>query len=345
VAEVAEAGSDALAYAASLGYEVSVAQLARWRRAGLLPRPRQQSLGRGRGTASVYPAGTTAQLVALCQMRAEERRLDRLAFWLWWDGFAVDLAVIRDVLADDARTLDDEIRQARSGDAQRDASAKPRRGMARASQLALSTIVGSQPWPAEPGPAVINWDMGSGPPSLDDLGALMGRLIAAEIGGSRSLETLVTDAADEELARARDRARTVLSVMRVTLAPMAWLYGRRASAFKTMNRILSGLSPTDCAGLVTAMLIIAPHVSAEVLASMDTGVEPALATELQQILAIRDRVPGAAQVITPKVIRAFLHGSDSVRFYMPTIEKFAADHRREIDSVLASFGTGPDALE
>ena len=52
----------------------------------------------------------------ICQIKDEERRLGRVAFRLWWEGFAVDLAVIREQLASAMDPLEDEIRKAGAGE-------------------------------------------------------------------------------------------------------------------------------------------------------------------------------------------------------------------------------------
>src|SRR5438445_768462 len=72
----AERADDLIALAKASGFHVTKTQLARWHRAGLLPRPvRRQGLGRGKGTISIYPAGTGTQLLALLVIRTRERGL------------------------------------------------------------------------------------------------------------------------------------------------------------------------------------------------------------------------------------------------------------------------------
>lgn len=73
------------------GVEVTPDQLVRWHKRGLLPRPRRQPLGRGRGMESRYP------LIALPQAYATRllldvfpRDLDSVGWCLWCFGFPVD---------------------------------------------------------------------------------------------------------------------------------------------------------------------------------------------------------------------------------------------------------------
>ncbi|MBO0779968.1 MAG: hypothetical protein J2P37_14185 [Ktedonobacteraceae bacterium] len=77
------------------GYIISSTQLVRWHRAGLLPRPRQLPLKGTRGTCSLYPSGTSEQLLLLCELRTTERRLSHLAWQLWLMGYPVNLSLIR----------------------------------------------------------------------------------------------------------------------------------------------------------------------------------------------------------------------------------------------------------
>jgi hypothetical protein len=53
--------------AAREGVRISEHQLRRWRQAGEIPRPTRRWLGRGRGSASTYPAGTAERLVAVAR--------------------------------------------------------------------------------------------------------------------------------------------------------------------------------------------------------------------------------------------------------------------------------------
>jgi hypothetical protein len=106
-----ETREELLALTKDRGYEVSAPQLARWHRAGLLPGPKQRSLGKGRGTQTVYPPGTEQQLLRLCQIHfdGEEKRLLYVGWRLWWEGYDTSTKPVRAFLSRVARGLDEEI--------------------------------------------------------------------------------------------------------------------------------------------------------------------------------------------------------------------------------------------
>lgn len=84
-----EPASQVLSSANILGFSVKPAALARWHREGLIPRPIQQTLKVGHGTVTLYPSGTSGQLVALCRVRRSSRSLDDVGFRLWLAGYPV----------------------------------------------------------------------------------------------------------------------------------------------------------------------------------------------------------------------------------------------------------------
>lgn len=88
----------------STGFIITKTELARWHRAGLLPRPQRRSLGRGRGMVSVYPPGTTDQLLALCTIHHSEKRLPYVAWRLWWAGYDVPMSYAQQFLEEAAAT-------------------------------------------------------------------------------------------------------------------------------------------------------------------------------------------------------------------------------------------------
>ena len=72
------------------GFVVTTEQIARWNRAGLLPRLHQHGLGRGHGSEIQYPVGTGDQLIALCFFHSKFRKLSVVGWYLWLNGFEVE---------------------------------------------------------------------------------------------------------------------------------------------------------------------------------------------------------------------------------------------------------------
>lgn len=90
-----EKSTEVLLLAQQQGYALSAHQLVRWHRAGLLPRPQQSPLKGTRGTCSLYPPGTSEQVLLLCSLHTRERRLAHLAWQMWLAGYRVDDRLIR----------------------------------------------------------------------------------------------------------------------------------------------------------------------------------------------------------------------------------------------------------
>jgi hypothetical protein len=333
VADGKESREHVIAYASGLGYPVTPAQLARWHRAGLLPRPSQRSLGRGRGTMTTYPPGTAAQVVALCQIRDDERRLDRIAFRLWWAGFTVDLAVIRKQMQAVLRSIETDLQ--RSADdpppCTHGIDAVMRRSFGQHRIAAMMTAAQRSPTDAN---ELIAWNS-PWPPSLDHMADSIGQLVANRIIGVPSADVLA-HATDEDLVLARERARSLLAMLRDVLAPLAWLYGKSGAAFRVMDRLLGSLAPADYVGVVVLMVLLAPAIPPAALAALDAGSEPQLAEDLRLVLAIRDQVPGAADVFTPMAVRGLLRNKEAAGRHRPAIEAFVTAHPQEIDAVLST---------
>lgn len=79
--------SEIITYARSEGVRVTRDQLKRWRRAGLFPSVERRGLGRGRGTASLYPPGAERWAVDLARALEGKRNLAEAAWSLWLKGY------------------------------------------------------------------------------------------------------------------------------------------------------------------------------------------------------------------------------------------------------------------
>lgn len=76
--------------AARQGFRISPRSLWRTSRRGLTPKPYIRSLGRGRGKTTIYPFGTTAQVIAHARLQKRfGRNHKRIGWELWQQGFEV----------------------------------------------------------------------------------------------------------------------------------------------------------------------------------------------------------------------------------------------------------------
>ena len=84
-----------MAQASKANVRVSGSQLHRYQQEGLIPPPRQQHLGRGKGTKTLYPHGTAEQLTTLCKKLKEKRSLKEACWDMWWNGRSISERPIR----------------------------------------------------------------------------------------------------------------------------------------------------------------------------------------------------------------------------------------------------------
>jgi hypothetical protein len=333
-----ETRQEVLASAGDAGFAVSAAQLARWHRDRLLPRPRQQALGRGRGTTTVYPANTATQLVALCRIKSEVRNLDLIAFELWWEGFPIDAERIRPAVRRVAEELDAEI------PAGPDTGRRPPRGslqavvsrhigrqrtsdIAEAVRLAAQERQGSLPELEEPDEV----------PTLDEVAQRTIPLVGYLLAGTPAAQ-VVTDATDAELIAARDKAKYVLGLFRDWAGLLGWLFGRRGDAFRLFADVEQHLGPDELPGVIVAILMLErslPPGSLQFLS--DQPANPILLRQLQAVTALREQVPGAAEVFTPAAVRAVLRNKEAARRHSRNIEQFMDANRDEVGRVIESL--------
>lgn len=87
-----------LGVATAADHKISRHQLKRWRRAGLLPRPRIEHREGVRGSRSWYPAWTAEQLLAVARLHLSVHRLDALRIAVWWERRWVEPGALRTAL-------------------------------------------------------------------------------------------------------------------------------------------------------------------------------------------------------------------------------------------------------
>ena len=84
-----ETADQVLAKVRAKGQKISRAQLTRWHVFGVVPRPIQRPRKGVRGTDTVYPYGTTEQVLAAASFMKERRTFDDLRVELWLMGFDI----------------------------------------------------------------------------------------------------------------------------------------------------------------------------------------------------------------------------------------------------------------
>jgi hypothetical protein len=98
--EAWEGRAQLLRAAHAAGLELSGPQLGRLHRAGLVPSPRTRALGRGKGTASEFPPGSTERLLSVLEVQKQQPRqkLSTIAWRLWWEDGGQAPAAARELL-------------------------------------------------------------------------------------------------------------------------------------------------------------------------------------------------------------------------------------------------------
>ncbi len=70
-------------------------KLERWHKQDVIPRPIVEHLGYGRGTRSVYPAQTSAQVLAVYRLLKSTRNFAVVRFQRWREGYCIPLPLLK----------------------------------------------------------------------------------------------------------------------------------------------------------------------------------------------------------------------------------------------------------
>jgi hypothetical protein len=122
---------EVLAACAAEEVTVSVAQLGRWQRAGLLAKPQRRGRGRGRGWDTVWEGDTPTRAILIAHTLRSGRRLSAAAFLLLFKGLAPRGDVVQQLLADalEEAQRDDQTRQSYLDDPHLSRAEKRRRAV------------------------------------------------------------------------------------------------------------------------------------------------------------------------------------------------------------------------
>jgi hypothetical protein len=107
-----ESRAEVLQAAHEAGFSLSAPQLGRLHRTGLIASPNTRSLGRGKGTASEFPAGTCARLLRVLELQRQEgvKKLSVIGWRLWWEDGGTLPPPARGLLEDMASSWDEQRR-------------------------------------------------------------------------------------------------------------------------------------------------------------------------------------------------------------------------------------------
>lgn len=347
---------DLLHYGAEHGFSVTKRQLVRWHQGGLLPRPMQRPMGRGKGTRTVYPPGTAEQLVALCEIQTTTRSLDRVGFMLWWRGYEVDHALVTRVLMGTAARIDAGLwlpRHSGAGQLVVPPSVIWFPGAVARALGHLRTVTAS----AEVSEATVTptalsdtqrvWeDLATRPTDfkVSDLPGVLVTLMRGVLTGPTAHAAL--EATDwDALCALRDKVQAFLTTLTAWSKLMAWLYGA-GSFFDVAHRMASKALRDDLAPeILVVYLIVRPRLPedlCEALGNPDTC-DPPLIRDLKLVQALRDRVPGAEDVLAPHAVRALLRNKEAARGRLRKFEALRARYPEEVAAVLRGFLGEPGA--
>jgi hypothetical protein len=348
--EPAQTRDAVLEAARQADFPISADQLARWHRAGLIPRPRQRALGRGLCTVTRYPAGTATQVIALCRIKSQHRSLDRAAFQLWWEGFTVESAQVRAPLAKAAAELNSALHSLTTDDAEKSKNGfegliSRRLGRERIERLLQAARDAVEHPSALPLP--IEVPQSPMPPTMDEVLEMLLPVLASSISGLDAV-ALVESQSFENLALVRDEIKTMLESISLWAEPLAWLWGRRGALLRLLADIPRCISPGDLPNLLLAAMIMRRVMPAEVLAAISDPTPPQLLREIAALKVVHDQVPGADTVVTPPAIRALLRNREAAQHHLPKINKFMSEHGDEVRVILEaalSSATGPGNRE
>lgn len=340
---------EVLAVAAEAGFAISSDQLARWHRGGLLPRPRQVSRGRGRGTVTIYPRGTAEQVVALCEITANHRSLARAGFQLWWSGYPVDPEQVWLPLLKVAAKVDAELpigldpnqksRSAFEGLINRRLGPERKQRMA----AVVRSVANQGPVPAM---SLTDLSLPAMPPSIDDVIEIALPLLASSLAGTSAVE-LVEKSTFDDLCDARDEMKFIFNSLGSWADAMAWLWGRRGAFFRLLAEMPKFISPADLPDLLFASLMVRRVIPSEIRQMLLASGPPQYLREIAAFKAIHDQVPGAEGVFTPAAVRALLRNKEAAGRYLPKIRDFVQQNESEVRSVIDPdlIPEAPPALE
>lgn len=367
---------DLLDYVARCGQRVSRAQLRRWHKADIVPRPTVRHLGRGKGTESWYGHEAADLVVALASLRPYARTLPDLAWLTWWHGHAVPPGIIRARLEGEAGNFSAVVRGLRSGETLSKralswvdqaekarlhpalARARRRVGKARASTLVrvmLELLTGTFHGFEED---VVSGRKEDQEILIAGLGLRRAQTDAAaggqpwlpkdieeevgEVGQlmrAADLPDLVAAISDEEIVAARDGFQRFVRVFTAMQGIASAIFGQGAFGFAEFARQLREATDADDQVLMLLLWLVVRSSLGDLIEAWLDAVEPSasVVTDSQKLTYVAKEVTAVGAVWSPQHQRRALRLPAEQHRLDEDLARVSAAYSREITEALARW--------
>jgi hypothetical protein len=345
---------------------VTERQITRWHFEGLIPKPKQRRLGRGRGTETVYPIGTAKQLLALVSIRSKNRRLANIAWGLWWQGYAVEMILIRDFLVSsvsnwgkwisevfDARTgeLKPKTRKSiktglqshhKAGFLRRIKNAVGEERVSEMIHLLLQIITGrygSNSDRAETDNFDVGKLIGLQPDEIDQFGIKprMEKNSLAEISqlfGKTSWSSVIQKSSDDELMQARNEFLQVLTTLDSLSLVAEKLWGKKTLWLVLPGKWLRDMEPQHQALFIIFWRILGKtqlRVKIEQILNLCKLWIGIAFPHYQALEQLKMEIPSLSEDVT-KIMKAVLRKEGSDDYLKGRLQNLRKKHEKELDA-------------
>lgn len=357
-----ETKKDILAAVNSGDYSVSPDQLRRWHRVGILPRPKQDHLGR-RGSQTVYPSGTTDQVIEICRIQQKERRFAFIAWELWWNGFEVEPQVIRKFMKRsvdewekaklkisglDTEALNSKIEASGEARFKNKVIRKARKRIGRKNfpdffkaQLAVGLgTYSKQTLEAQSDQMMVEKAFDLERAREQQIGEIRpwmnGEQLneASKFFGQLEFSVILSNITDEELTQARNLSCVLNDSLVAAGQVMDKTFGKSAFAFSAIGSLLKS-SPAIIQPLII-LFWLALQRNKDTREAVKFTIENQHQFEEivfydQGLELLKTEIPGVEALLSPRKRRAAMRSQKSNDKYLAELRKFYAEHKTELD--------------
>jgi hypothetical protein len=329
----------------------------------LIPQPITVSLGRGNGSESRYPIGTSALVEEVLQARRlGRRRLEDLAWELWWRGHCTPITTIRKRLerfAADWDTclsnadLETELKDIKSQRLPKSVG-RIRKRVGREKIRSVATAMLSVASDRVDDSAIDKVDektyeqafnlkrarrehtREAGPFIQTDQREIM-HLMGPILRGRSLIDTLATYS-DSDIASARDSFQNVMRAMDHAGTQLGQTFGKGAFGFDALRELATSTDWSEQAIiiLIWPLLMTRPEFSAGI-ETYRSSEETLAATDrvFEQMRLLRLEIPDLANTATPNRIGAAQKNKKKQAHLNAEIRRIRKTHGRELDAFFA----------